>query len=49
MVDVWPLSCCVPRARRRLRISFWVFWIRNIMRNVMIVVAVLMTSCHVSE
>jgi len=28
---------------------FWVFWIRNTMRNVMIVVAVLMTSSHVSE
>ena len=28
---------------------FWVFWIRNTIRKVMIVVPVLMTSCQVSE
>jgi len=28
---------------------FCVFWIRNTIRNVTIVVAVLMTSCHVVE
>src|SRR4051812_44700007 len=28
---------------------FWMFWIRNTIRNVTIVVPVLMTSCHVSE
>ena len=28
---------------------FWVFWIKNTIRNVMMVVPVLMTSCHVSE
>src|SRR5579871_6305335 len=28
---------------------FWVFWIRNTMRKVTIVVPVLITSCHVSE
>src|SRR5918999_621016 len=27
---------------------FWVFWMRNTIRNVTIVVPVLMTSCHVS-
>ena len=27
---------------------FWVFWIRKTIRNVMIVVPVLITSCHVS-
>ena len=27
---------------------FWLFWMGKTMRNVMIVVAVLMTSCHVS-
>ena len=28
---------------------FWVFWIRNTMRNVTMVVPVLMISCQVSE
>ena len=28
---------------------FWVFWIRNTIRKVMIVVEVLITSCQVSE
>ena len=28
---------------------FWVFWIKNTMRKVTMVVPVLMTSCHVSE
>jgi hypothetical protein len=27
---------------------FWVFWIRNTIRNVAIVVLVLITCCHVS-
>src|SRR5215218_7898769 len=28
---------------------FWVFWIRNTIRNVTMVVPVLMINCHVSE
>jgi hypothetical protein len=28
---------------------FWVFWMRNTMRNVMMVVLVLMMSCQLSE
>ena len=28
---------------------FWVFWIRNTIRNVTMLVAVFMTSCQVSE
>ena len=31
------------------RTRFCVFWIRNTIRNVTMVVPVLITSCHVSE
>jgi hypothetical protein len=38
------------RLSATMRVSwFFVFWIRNTMRHVTIVVPVLMTSCHVSE
>jgi len=36
------LSCIASLSR------FWVFWIRNTIRNVTIVVAVLITNCQVS-